>query len=143
MVDFFGVPGKMCDWDVVQAVAGAEKALRCISKHANIYIATGASESTETDIKTAFHRVGFDKYITGYSCKANLGIGKEDRAFFSCILDKLETPPRSVTMDGDSFTKDIEPAKAFGMNVIWFYQKKLEHPIDDIRTISSLEELCG
>lgn len=26
MVDFPGVPGKMCDWDVVQAVAGAEKA---------------------------------------------------------------------------------------------------------------------
>ncbi len=41
MVDFPGVPGKMCDWEIVEAVTGAKEALAALSKHAQIYIATG------------------------------------------------------------------------------------------------------
>jgi len=32
MVDFPGVPGKMCNWDVVEAVDGAKEALEHLSK---------------------------------------------------------------------------------------------------------------
>ena len=130
MVDFPGVPGKMCNWEVVQAVEGAEEALRCISKYAEIYIATGASESTEIEIKAAFDRVGFGKYISGYFCKSNLGIEKGSPAFFSCILDKLGKHPNQVTMVGDSLSKDIEPARVLGMNVVWFCKESSEHQND-------------
>ena len=142
MVDYPDMSGKMCDWEWVQAVEGAEDALRCISKNARIYVATGASESTEMEIKAALKRVGLDTFISGYFCKSNLGIEKGDPAFFSCILKKLGKHPHQVTMVGDSLSKDIEPALALGMKVIWFCRGNPDPPGDSIRVISSLEALC-
>jgi putative hydrolase of the HAD superfamily len=142
MVDFPGVPGKMCNWERVAAVEGAEEALSCISKKAQVYIATGAAESTEVEIKTAFNRVGLDKYITGYFCKSNIGIEKGTTAFLSCILAKLGKQPNQVTMVGDSLKKDIEPAQLLGINTVWFSNDKTSELNNSVRIISSLKELC-
>jgi putative hydrolase of the HAD superfamily len=71
MVDFPSVPGKMCDWEVVEAVNGAKEVLEALSKHSQIYVATGAADSTELEIKRAFERVGLNQFISGYFCKAN------------------------------------------------------------------------
>ena len=73
MVDFAGVPGKMCDWDVVEVVDGARETLKCLSKTSKIYVATGAAQSTETEIQQAFERVDLNPFISGYFCEANLG----------------------------------------------------------------------
>ena len=51
MVDFPSVTGAMCDWEVVEAVNGAKEALEALSKHSQIYVATGAADSTELEIK--------------------------------------------------------------------------------------------
>jgi putative hydrolase of the HAD superfamily len=142
MVDFPGVPGKMCDWETVEAVEWAEEALKVISKKAKVYIATGASESTETEIKKALNRVNLDKYITGYFCKSNLGTGKGNPAFFSSILTKLGKQASQVTMVGDSLKKDIEPAQKIGIHVIWFSKGKTSDQSNGIRAITSLRELC-
>jgi len=47
MVDFPQFTGKMCDWEKVEAVSGAKSTLKKLSKSSKIYIATGASESSE------------------------------------------------------------------------------------------------
>ena len=74
MVDFPEVSGKMCNWQVVEAVSGAKEALENLSKTSKIYIATGAADSTEVEIQMAFERVGLNQYISGYFCKENVGI---------------------------------------------------------------------
>lgn len=51
MVDFPEAKGSMCDWDEVRAVDGAKEALAHLSKKHKIYIATGAAQSTEVQIK--------------------------------------------------------------------------------------------
>ncbi len=61
MLDFPGITGKMCDWDIVEATNGAQKTLEYLSQRALIYIATGASESTAKEIQTAFKRVELDR----------------------------------------------------------------------------------
>lgn len=142
MVDFPRVPGKMRDWDVVAAVEGAEDLLEFLSKRAQVYIATGAAESTEEDIEAAFARVDLDKYISGYFCKSNLGIEKGSSAFYSRILARLGKAPNQVTMVGDSFQKDIEPARQLGMNAIWLTKDGSTNPGNGIRAITSLRELC-
>jgi len=142
MVDFPGVSGRMCDWETVEAVQGAEEALRFVSKNAQIYIATGAAESTEAEIRAAFNRVGLDKYITGYFCKSNLGIEKGSTTFLSGILTKLGKEPNQVTMVGDSFEKDIEPALMLGINAVWLSNDKQSIAKSGVRTIASLKELC-
>ena len=102
MADFPGAAGKMCDWDVVEAVDGAYETLECISRSASIYIATGAAESTEQDIQKALERVGLSQFISGYFCKANLGFCKGEPEFLPAILARLDKPSSRIAMVGDS-----------------------------------------
>ncbi|KOE91138.1 hypothetical protein ACS91_07585, partial [Vibrio parahaemolyticus] len=51
MIDFPDQIGKMCDWVNVQAVNGALQTLEALSKQNQIYVATNAADSTESDIK--------------------------------------------------------------------------------------------
>ncbi|MDK9759618.1 HAD family hydrolase, partial [Vibrio sp. D173a] len=58
MVDFPDQSGKMCDWPVVEPIAGAHETLEYLSKYHKVYVATNAADSTELEIKHAFSRVG-------------------------------------------------------------------------------------
>ena len=141
MVDFPGISGKMCDWETVEAVTGAKNALEALSKHSQIYIATGAADSTELEIKLAFERVGLSQFISGYFCKANLGLSKGSSGFLESILGKLKVPPSSVAMVGDNFDKDIKPALAIGIQPYWFTEKSIESVPDNIKVIKRLSAL--
>ncbi len=141
MVDFPGVPGKMCDWEIVEAVTGAKEALAALSKHAQIYIATGAADSTEVEIQRAFERVGLSQFISGYFCKANLGLSKGSPDFLNTILEKLNVASASVAMVGDSLDKDIKPALAAGIQAYWFTKKNIESPPNNIKVIKQLSSL--
>jgi len=142
MVDFPGVPGKMCDWEMVEAIAGAAQTLAQLCKSSPIYIATNAAQSTEEEIKRAFERVGMARYIDGYFCKANLGLSKSDAGFYQAIINKLGVNPDQVTMVGDNLEKDITPALNAGLNAIWFNASG-EHAEKDVLQIPRLSELCG
>lgn len=120
MVDFPDVSGKMCNWERVEAVSGAKETLEALYVHSKIYIATGAADSTELEIKQAFERVGLSQFISGYFCKANLGLSKGSPEFLPAILEKLNIPAANVAMVGDNFEKDIKPAIAVGMQAFWF-----------------------
>lgn len=120
MVDFPDKPGKMCDWDRVEAVEGAREVLQALSRDCSIYVATGAEASTELDIQRAFDRVDLGEFISGYFCLSNVGARKGSVDFLDTILKRIGKPATSVAMVGDSLTKDIEPAAAIGIQPIWF-----------------------
>ena len=126
MVDFPDASGKMCDWQNVEAVSGAKETLEALSKHCKINIATGAADSTELEIKLAFERVGLSQFISGYFCKANLGLSKGSPEFLQAILAKLNIPAKNVAMVGDNFEKDIKPATAVGMQAFWLSPNNTE-----------------
>ncbi|MCP4985573.1 MAG: HAD hydrolase-like protein [Colwellia sp.] len=141
MVDFPGVSGKMCDWDIVEAVSGAKEALEALSKHSQVYIATGAADSTELEIKRAFDRVGLSQFISGYFCKANLGMSKGTPEFLNAILDKLKITSVNVAMVGDNFEKDIKPAISVGIQPYWFTEKDIESIPNNVKVIKELSAL--
>ena len=143
MVDLPGQGGKMRDWPEVAAVDGAADALEHLSQTARIYVATNAIDSDEDDIRSALDRVGLSRYITGYFCRANLGIGKGSPGYFRAIMDLLGIDPGEATMVGDSYENDILPALQAGLNAIWLKPgggREFENP--DWRMIGSLHELC-
>ena len=142
MVDFPGVEGKMCDWPTVEIVDGAKETLHTLSKKSLIYIATGAANSTESDIKSAFQRVGLDSFISGYFCQENLGIAKGSTDFLNAILNKLDIDIQSAAMVGDSFDKDIKPAMMLGMRSFWFKGNDTENVEKSVSVINELTELC-
>lgn len=142
MVDFPGVPGKMCDWDYVEAVDGAFEALAYLSRSSSIYIATGAAESSESEIRDALGKVDLSQFITGYFCKANLGITKGDPEFLPAIIRKLGVNADQVAMVGDSLVKDVMPAAEAGIEPIWLRSNSSSTAPPSIRTIKHLKELC-
>jgi len=142
MVDFPGATGKMCDWEIVEAVSGAKEALDAISKHSRVYIATSAADSTELEIARAFERVGLNQFISGYFCMDNLGLSKGTPEFLSAILKKLNIPSSNVAMVGDNFEKDIKPAISAGIQPIWFTNNNTELVPNNVKVIKELRELC-
>jgi putative hydrolase of the HAD superfamily len=141
MVDFPDANGKMCNWEIVEAVTGAKEALEVLSKHSQIYIATGTADSTELEIQQAFERVGLSQFISGYFCKANLGVSKGSPEFLNTILDKLKIPSEKVAMVGDNFDKDIKPAIATGIQPFWFTNNEIEFVPDNVKVIKQLSAL--
>lgn len=141
MVDFPNVAGKMCDWETVASVSGAKETLEALSEHSQIYIATGAEDSTELDIKQAFARVGLDKLISGYFCKANVGFSKGTPEFLNAILEKLDVPSAKVAMVGDNFEKDIKPAIFAGIQAFWYTGNNIESAPINVKVIKHLTAL--
>lgn len=140
MVDFPDQPGKMCDWPKVEVVQGARECLHQLSDQAKLYVATGAAESTEAEIKQVFERVDLAQYISGYFCKANLGISKGHENFLPEILARLKVSATQVAMVGDSYERDIKPALAAGLAPIWLNpNNESSHP--RVKIIKSLCEL--
>lgn len=142
MIDFPEARGRMCDWDTVAAVDGAQAALASLSQRARIYIATGAADSSEDEIKKAFDRVNLSQYISGYFCQQNLGVGKGSIEFFEAIVNKLNQPAAKVVMIGDSLSRDIVPAAAAGIEAIWLSSDDPVVVPANIRRINSLRQLC-
>ena len=142
MVNFPDQSGKMCDWPIVEPIDGALETLEYLSKHYRVYIATNAADSSEQEIQQAFSRVGLDKFISGYFCKANLGVDKASPEFFPTIISRLNVPASSITMIGDTLEKDITPALKSGINAIWFVPKP-EQSTDSVQyeSITQLSEL--
>ncbi|KZX67777.1 hydrolase [Vibrio sp. HI00D65] len=147
MTDFPDAQGKMCDWEIVQQVSGAQALLAELSKHHNIYIATNAADSSKTDIIRAFERVGLSQYIDGYFCKASIGLSKYEPGFYSAIISQLGIKPQEITMIGDSLEKDIYPALEAGLQAVWLNTEGAIAdtilPIVEVQNLIELLELCN
>ncbi len=143
MVDFPEMTGKMKDWPKVQMQPEADKVLAELSQSARLFVATGAADSAESDIRAAFDRVGLCPYLEGYFCQSNLGIGKGNSAFYQAIVSQLGVAPNQCTMVGDHFEKDIAPALEAGLKAIWLTDQSgpAEHKGRPFLKIKSLNEL--
>ncbi|MCE2570875.1 HAD family hydrolase [Motilimonas eburnea] len=142
MADFPNQSGKMCDWPNVAAVDGAVATLAQLSQCYPVYIATNAADSSESEIQAAFARVGLDKYLSGYFCRANLGVAKGTPEFFHRIIKQLNVAPHTVLMVGDSLQNDVLPAIAAGLQGIWFNPRREDlEPLARIKQINALTEL--
>ncbi len=143
MVDFPDMTGKMKDWPKVQMQPEADKVLAELSQRTRLFVATGAADSAESDIRAAFDRVGLCPYLEGYFCQSNLGIGKGTADFYRAIIRQLGVIPEQCTMVGDHFDKDIAPALEAGLKAVWLTDQSglAEHKGQPFRMIKSLKEL--
>jgi FMN phosphatase YigB (HAD superfamily) len=88
---------------------------------------------------------GLSPFLNVVLDSTTVGIKKPDPKLFSLALERLKLPPQAVAFVGDSFERDILPAKAAGMQTFWLIggDKDLVPPdaskVD--RIIKSLEDL--
>ena len=113
-----------------------------LSQHADIYIATSAQDSTESDIEKAFARVRLSQFIKGYFCFANIGVSKGDPAFLPAILSEINANSATTTMIGDSLAKDIKPALAASIQAVWLKGQQNGEAPTNTKVINDLRDLC-
>ena len=62
---------------------------------------------------------------------AVVGVRKPDPAIFGLGVQSLDIPASSVVIIGDSYTKDIVPARSLGCHTIWFKGMGWEEDAED------------
>ena len=75
-----------------------------------------------------------------------VGLKKPDPKFFQLALDQLKLSADRVAYVGDSFERDIVPAKALGMTTFWMSGGRTQPPPDPSKVdhvLHSLEDLPG
>jgi len=71
------------------------------------------------NISVVLNEFGFDGMFQNIIESAVVGIRKPDPRIYMLGVDTLQMKPEETVVIGDSFKKDIVPAKKIGCNVIW------------------------
>ncbi len=77
---------------------------------------------------------------------ALLGFGKPEPAIFQAALERLQLPAGEVIFVGDSYERDMLPARSLGMRTVWLQGRPASPlpaagPVD--ARISSLPQLAA
>jgi putative hydrolase of the HAD superfamily len=115
---FPGATGPMVDWPRVEAMPGAQDALRAFQTLPVQCVATNAAESDAAAVAAALARVGLAGYLSHVFTSSDLGAHKPDPAFFEGVVRRLGLPPETLLAVGNDLEKDIVPAKAAGMATV-------------------------
>ena len=120
------------------AVDGAKEALEYLASKYDVYVASNAPLSQQTK---RLKKAGFDEYIKGYFVSAEIGYLKPNKEFFDACFAKLDEKPQDVYMIGDSLTADINGARNYGINTIWFDKYRTEKQADCDYTVTDLLQI--
>ncbi len=124
MRDYPENPGPMSEWEHVEWIPGAEKALQELSDKYIMVIATNAGHSNTEAMIAALKRVGADQYFRHFFSSKDLKYVKPDVRFFETIAQKINMLPQHCVMIGNLYEKDIVGAKQCGMSTVLFNEKK-------------------
>lgn len=96
------------------------------------------------NIETLCREFGFFDYLDVVLDSIVVGVRKPEPAVFQMALDKLGVPASEVAYVGDSFERDVLPAKGAGMKTIWLIGdtgRAAPDPAQVDYTLLSLEDL--
>lgn len=63
--------------------------------------------------------LGYSAYLSVVVDSRRVGLFKPDPAIFAHAVQRLSLQPSDVLMVGDSFDRDVRPAKSLGMSTAW------------------------
>jgi HAD superfamily hydrolase (TIGR01549 family) len=91
---------------------------------------------------------GFGPYVDALVVSEAVGIAKPDPAIFTHALERLACLPDDAVMIGDSWTADIEGARAAGIRPIWFNRARRPAPrpspgVCEVFTLAPMDELMA
>ncbi len=97
------------------------------------------------NMHTVLHEFSFDDIFNSVIESAVVGIRKPDPRIFTLGVEALGLEPGQIAVVGDSYDKDIVPAKRAGCRTVWIKGEGWTDETPDgkaaDRTIRSLEEL--
>ena len=69
-------------------------------------------------------RLNIEEYIDYFVSSEEAGEEKPSSQIFQVLMEKIGCKKDEVIMIGDSFEKDVEGAKRFGINSLWYAKKR-------------------
>lgn len=131
---------KHCYNDVIETMIISKKLLSYLNKRFKLGIASNFYGNLET-VLNEFSIKDYFLYVFDSTVE---GIRKPDSEVFAFTARKLESSFEKIIVVGDSFSKDIEPAKKIGCGTVWLLNKPYkEHSQEESADfiISTVEEL--
>jgi FMN phosphatase YigB (HAD superfamily) len=134
----------MALWPEVRAIPGALPTLQAFAGRCDVAIATNASVSTRDQILVALHRVGLDAFVSRVFCYRDLGVRKDDEAFWREVRRQLQVDDSEIVMVGDHLDQDVVAPRRFGIATVWFNEDaRAQNPLSVEPTITQLPQLVA
>jgi FMN phosphatase YigB (HAD superfamily) len=110
----------MALWPRVRRIDGALELLQALQGRCAVHVATNATVSRRPAIEKALARAGLRPYVGEIFCYTELGLRKEQPAFWAHVCAALGVAPQRLGMVGDTLEADVlAPARA-GLQSLWF-----------------------
>jgi HAD superfamily hydrolase (TIGR01549 family) len=106
---------KQCLADVKKCIHNSVKILEKIKPKYFIGVVSNFYGNLESVLKNFAIDEYFDIVIDSYT----VGVKKPDPGIFKIALDRINVPPNYSVVIGDSYERDIYPAKVLGCKTIW------------------------
>jgi haloacid dehalogenase superfamily, subfamily IA, variant 1 with third motif having Dx(3-4)D or Dx(3-4)E len=107
-------------WPEVREIAGARETLQELAGDCRLGIVTNASVSTRNMIEIALGRVGMRSLISEIFCYTEMGVRKDNPAFWRQVLDLTQADPARVVVVGDTLEQDVIGPREAGLFSVWF-----------------------
>jgi HAD superfamily hydrolase (TIGR01509 family) len=142
MRDFSEYKGPMAYWPEVEVVAGIEPALQQLQNDFICCLASNAVDSDAGLMGLALSRVNLRQHFQYLFTSRELGYKKPDPTFYRELLRRMNLQQEQCIAVGNSYEKDIVPAKSVGMYTVWFstHPGSVPAPCADY-TLTSMDEL--
>lgn len=131
-----------CYLEAKHTVAEAIKTLKILSERYPMVLVS----NFYGNIQAVLADFGVDSFFPSIIESAIVGVRKPDPAIFMLGVEALNLKPSEVTVIGDSYRKDIQPAQSLGCETIWIKgigwdesEDKIDHPA----IITDFSELCN
>jgi len=127
-------------------LAGAHELLAELkARAARIAIVTN---NIVTEQVAKMRRLGLEPLVDALVVSEAVGASKPDARIFAHALDELRADVREATMFGDSWSADVEGARAFGMKAVWFNPRRIARPAErpevaEVHALGPASEVAG
>ena len=111
--------------DARRPMAGADALLRAVRRRAAVGIVTN---NLLLEQREKLEHCGLSAHVDALVVSEAAGVSKPDPRIFAVALDELGVAPGETVMLGDSWSADIEGARAAGIRAIWFNPLRLPSP---------------
>jgi putative hydrolase of the HAD superfamily len=121
-----------------RAVAGAAALMEAVKRHARVGV---VSNNVLDEQQEKLRVCSLDQFVDELVVSGEVGVSKPDPTIFRVAMDRLGVTAEETVMVGDSWSADVEGARAAGIRAIWFNPTGSAMPDrrGDVEQLNSLE----
>jgi putative hydrolase of the HAD superfamily len=115
---------RVCYQEVRQTIAQARDVLSLLAPHYRL----GVVSNFTGNLEIVCREFRLEKLFSVFIDSAVVGIRKPDSAIFALALERLGIDAATASVVGDSYERDIVPAKRLGCSTVWLQGKSWSAP---------------